>query len=167
MRTAQLAESDSRYDLSKDMLTPATHRRLGRNGIAGANPKKHGNAHRTSSRDFGARRRVLLRQSEKERESGASASSPRLRRRVCFLVGKFAAEFPKMVWRNAAAAHAAARHSWPPLSDARRVSSTKTSMTSSGEPGSMKWRKMLSRPKLPWHLPGGDAFMRQQTIRWS
>lgn len=65
MRTAQLAESDRRDDLSKDMLTPSTHRRLGRNGIGGADPKKHDNAHRTSSRYFGARRRVLLRQSEK------------------------------------------------------------------------------------------------------
>lgn len=165
MRMAQLAESDSRYDLSKHMLTPSTHRRLGRNGIGGANPKKHGTTHRTSSVFWKAS--GPARQPEKERESGASASSPHLRKRVCFLVGKFAAEFPKIVWRNAAAAHTAARHSWPPLSDARGVSSTKTSVTSSGEPGSMRWRKMLSRLKLPWHLPGGDAFMRQETIRWS
>lgn len=73
MRTAQLAERDRRDDLSKDMLTPSTHRRLGRNGIGGADPKKDGNAHRTSSRYFGARRRVLLRQSEK---------SPKAERRI-------------------------------------------------------------------------------------
>lgn len=167
MRTAQLAERDRRDDLSKDMLTPSTHRRLGRNGIGGADPKTDGNAHRTSFAVFWRKASGPASAVRKEPESGASASSPRLRRRVCFLVGKFAAEFPKIVWRNAAVAHTAARHSWPALSDARGVSSSKTSMTSSGEPGSMRWRKMLSRPKLPRHLPGGDAFMRQQTIRWS
>ncbi|MHC4049569.1 hypothetical protein [Bradyrhizobium sp. 25ACV] len=71
--------------------------------------------------------------SPKKRESGESVSSSRLRRRECFLVGKFAAEFPEIVEHNAATAITAARHSWSRSTKLDERLRASQGMTSTGE----------------------------------
>lgn len=102
---AQLAESDIRCDLSKERRQRIEHW-----SEAAWRGQSKRPAPPASPRHFGARPWILLRPSEKS----AKAECPHHRcRRVCFLVGKFAAKFPRL-----AGATPPRLHNWPPLSDA-------------------------------------------------